>query len=150
MSNNIHFEILFQKLTPEAIIPKRETEFSAGMDFSCLTDVVIEPHETKKVKTGLAAQIPRNTFLMLVPRSGLASKTPYLIKNTPGTIDADYRGEIMILVHNLGYTKENLVFSQGERICQGILLPALYPGVREVQSLDDTERGSGGFGHTGT
>lgn len=148
---------LFMKTDKRAIIPKYATPKSSGFDFHCLEDVVIQRGETKLVKTGLKVQLPPDSELQVRPRSGLALKRDYMVKNSPGTIDEDYRGEIGIVIFNpitpppLEHRDfgEPLRFKAGDRIAQGVIMPVLRPHITEVDSLDDTERGEGGFGHSG-
>ncbi|MBQ9077043.1 MAG: dUTP diphosphatase [Muribaculaceae bacterium] len=130
-------------------LPEYATLLSAGMDVRASLDepMVIQPMERVLVPTGLYIQLPQGYECQLRPRSGLALKHGITLVNTPGTIDADYRGEIRVILINL--SKEAFVINDGERICQMVV--AGYAGVSwlPVETLDDTERGAGGFGHTG-
>lgn len=130
-------------------LPEYATPLSAGMDVRASLDepMVIQPMERVLVPTGLYIQLPQGYECQLRPRSGLALKHGITLVNTPGTIDADYRGEIRVILINL--SKEAFVINDGERICQMVV--AGYAGVSwlPVETLDDTERGAGGFGHTG-
>lgn len=130
-------------------LPEYATLLSAGMDVRASLDepMVIQPMERVLVPTGLYIQLPQGYECQLRPRSGLALKHGITLVNTPGTIDADYRGEIRVILINL--SKEAFVINDGERICQMVV--AGYAGVswQPVETLDDTERGAGGFGHTG-
>ena len=143
-------DIKFKKLNDLAHIPTRGSEYAAGYDLYAATDtpVTIPPHETVKIGTGLAFELPENTFAGIFPRSGLASKKGLRPANCVGVCDSDYRGEYMVALHNdldLPQTIE-----PNERIAQMILLP-YYPMIfEEVDELSDTVRGNGGFGSTGT
>jgi dUTP pyrophosphatase len=100
------------------------------------------------IRTGLAVQIPQGYEMQIRARSGLALKTPYLIKNGIGSVDEDYRGEVGVIIHNLSDVLP-LVFNKGDRIAQGVIAPVMRCRIYEVSELDETERGSGGFGSTG-
>ncbi len=142
--------VKFKKLSPNAIIPQYATSGSSGFDFHCIYDAIINPLETKLVSTGLTCSIPKDTELQVRAKSGLAVNIlGYLIKNGIGTVDEDYRGEIMIPIHNMSHTQP-IFFKAGNRIAQGIICPVIRCQIEEVEELDDTERGSGGFGSTGT
>ena len=130
-------------------LPEYATEQSAGMDLRAWLShpIVLQPMERVLVPTGVYIQLPEGFECQLRPRSGLALKHGITLLNSPGTIDADYRGEIGVIVVNL--SKEAFVINNGERICQMVI--ARYSRVEweEAESLDETERGTGGFGHTG-
>jgi len=136
-----------KKLHKDAIIPEYQTSGSAGFDFCSLIDTVIEPGNQQLVPTGLAVEIPIDTEIQLRPRSGLALKHMISVTNSPGTIDSDYRGEIKVILLNLG--KEPFIIKKEDRIAQGVLAPYLTAGFEVVKELSDTKRGSGGYGHTG-
>ncbi len=145
--------LLFTWLNPEKSmdmqLPHYHSEFASGMDVAAFLDesVTIHPGKSHLVPTGFAVAIPVGYELQVRPRSGLAIKHKITIINTPGTIDADYRGEVRIGLINLG--KEPFIISRGDRIAQMILAPVCRAKVHVVDSLDETGRGSGGFGHTG-
>lgn len=141
--------ILIKKLQKEAIIPKYETQGSSGLDLSAnvKSKITIKPGEKCLVPTGLAVSIPKDYELQIRPRSGLAAKNSITVLNTPGTIDSDYRGEIKIILINLG--KENFEITNGLRIAQMVLCPISKAELTEVDNLDKTSRDSGGFGSTG-
>lgn len=130
-------------------LPGYSTIMSAGMDIraNLKESVVMQPLERKLIPTGLFIELPQGYEAQIRPRSGLAIKKGITVLNTPGTIDADYRGEIGIILVNL--SNEAYVVENGERICQMII--AQHETVKwiEVDELDETERGAGGFGHTG-
>ena len=143
-------EILIKRLSDKVVIPKYETEGSSGLDLAAHINesVEIKPGSTAIIPTGLAVSIPKNFEIQIRPRSGLAAKNQISVLNTPGTIDADYRGELKVILINLG-TKSFLV-ENGARIAQMVLCPVVKADLKEVKTLDDTKRGSGGFGSTGT
>ena len=130
-------------------LPVYATEKSAGMDLRANIDepIVLHPMERRLINTGLHIALPDGFEAQVRPRSGLALKHGVTVLNSPGTIDADYRGEIMVLLINL--SQQDFVIRDGERIAQ--LVVARYEGAQwvEVECLDETERGTGGYGHTG-
>ena len=131
-------------------LPKYETPQSAGMDLRAyLPDgpVTLRPMERQLVPTGLYMELPVGYEAQVRPRSGLALKHGLTVLNSPGTIDADYRGELRVILINLG--TEDFVINDGERIAQMVIARCEQAEVAEVQQLTDTERGTGGFGHTG-
>jgi dUTP pyrophosphatase len=142
--------IRIKKLHPEAIVPKYMTELAAGMDVCALPrePICLQPGDRCLVATGLAMAIPAGYEVQVRPRSGLAIKHGISLVNTPGTIDADYRGEIGIIVINHG--REAFTIEPGERIAQLVVAQVFQPVLEEVEELCETGRGAGGFGHTGT
>ena len=130
-------------------LPAYSTEMSAGMDLRADLNesVVLKPLERKLVPTGLFIELPKGFEAQIRPRSGLALKKGITVLNTPGTIDADYRGEIGIILINL--SQENFVIESGERICQMVIAAHETVEWNLVEKLVDTDRGAGGFGHTG-
>ena len=142
-------EILIKRLSKRVPLPKYETSGSSGMDLvaNIEKNVEIQPFKTEIIPTGLAVSIPQNFEIQIRPRSGLAAKNQISVLNTPGTIDADYRGEIKVILINLG--KKSFVVEKGLRIAQMVLCPIAKADVKEVEILDKTKRGSGGFGSTG-
>jgi|TARA_B100000780_G_scaffold264122_1_gene218530 dUTP pyrophosphatase len=143
-------KIQIKKLSPSASIPKYETLGSSGMDIAAHLEnkIVINPGEKALVSTGFAIAIPRGYEVQIRPRSGLAVKKNITVLNTPGTIDADYRGEIKVILINHG--KEQFVIENGERIAQMVVCPVIQANLEEVKELNETDRGAGGFGSTGT
>lgn len=133
----------------DLILPEYETVQAAGMDAAAAVteDVVLHPGEIKLLPTGFGVAIPDGYEIQIRPRSGLAVKHGISIINAPGTIDADYRGEVKIGLINLG--QKNFTVHRGDRIAQMVLAPVCQARLQLVEALDDTERGSGGFGHTG-
>ena len=130
-------------------LPKYQTELSSGMDMYAAVkeNFVLKKGEVEAIPTGLIFSIPKGYEIQIRPRSGLALKHGITCLNTPGTIDADYRGEIKVILANLG--KEDFVIKRGMRIAQAVLCPVYQARLKEVEEIDSTERGSGGFGSTG-
>lgn len=128
-------------------LPAYATEHAAGLDVVAAEDVTLPPGARRAVATGFAIAIPEGYEVQVRPRSGLALKHGITCLNTPGTIDADYRGEVKIILANLG--GEDFPVKRGERIAQLVPAPVLRAAFREVEELDRTERGAGGFGSTG-
>ena len=130
-------------------LPAYATPGSSGMDVRAFVKhpIVLQPLERVLVPTGLYLQLPRGYECQIRPRSGLALKHGITIANAPGTVDSDYRGEVGIIVINL--SKEPFVINDGERICQMVIAKHETPEVIEVSELSETERGAGGFGHSG-
>ena len=130
-------------------LPAYSTAFSAGMDLRANLDepVVLKPLERKLVPTGLFIELPQGYEAQVRPRSGLALKKGITVLNTPGTIDADYSGEIGVILINL--SQEDFVIENGERICQMVIAAHETVEWDLVEVLEETERGAGGFGHTG-
>ncbi len=131
-------------------LPKYSTVHSAGLDLRAFLkeDVILKPLERYLVPTGLHIELPEGYEAQIRPRSGLAVKHGISIVNTPGTIDADYRGEIKVILINL--SNEEFVVKNGERICQMVINKYERISLQEVIELNETDRGTGGFGHTGT
>jgi len=143
-------EILIKRLSKEVSLPKYETSGSSGMDLAANIDanINIDPGKTAIIPTGLALSIPKGFEVQIRPRSGLAAKQKISVLNTPGTIDADYRGEIKVILINLGH--EPFKVEKGLRIAQMVVCPIVQAQLKEVDDLSKTERGKGGFGSTGT
>jgi|TARA_B100000767_G_scaffold189479_1_gene176774 dUTP pyrophosphatase len=130
-------------------LPRYETELSAGMDVRAFveTPITLEPLERTLVKTGLFAELEKGFEIQVRPRSGLALKKGITVLNAPGTIDADYRGEIGVILINL--SKENFIISSGDRIAQLVVCRHEQPIIKLRESLGETQRGEKGFGSTG-
>lgn len=130
-------------------LPRYESEQAAGMDIRCnITEpVTLQPMERRLIPTGLFIELPAGYEAQIRPRSGLALKRGLTVLNTPGTIDADYRGEVGVILINL--SREAQTIEPGERICQMVIARHETPEVIEVNELSHTERGAGGFGHSG-
>ena len=142
-------EILVKKLFKEVNLPKYETNGSSGLDLEAFvdSDVILKPGERKLIPTGISIAMPDNFEVQIRPRSGLAYKNGISVVNTPGTIDADYRGEIKVLLINLG--QENFVIKKFQRIAQMVICPIIKAKLVETDDLPSSIRGSGGFGSTG-
>lgn len=143
-------KIKIKKLHKRAIIPTYGTEYSAGADLYALLDskIEIKPHETVFVHTGISVEIPEGYCGLIFARSGLATKRNLAPANKVGVIDSDYRGEIMVTLHN--HSEITQTVEPGERIAQLAIVPFLKAEFEEVDELTDTTRGAGGFGSTGT
>ena len=142
-------EVLIKRLSKNIELPKYETSGSSGMDLSANIEkeIRIEPGEISIIPTGISVSIPKNFEIQIRPRSGLAAKNQISVLNTPGTIDADYRGELKVILINL--SNRNFIVEKGSRVAQMVLCPIVKAKFKEVDNLDDTDRGSGGFGSTG-
>jgi dUTP pyrophosphatase len=142
-------EIRVRKLHPQAVVPAYMTEHAAGMDLCTVLDtpVLLSPGERTLLPTGLAMEIPPGYEGQVRPRSGLALNKGLALVNSPGTIDADYRGEIGIIIINHG--QEPVEFQSGDRIAQLIIAPVTQAVLVETIELSDSVRSCGGFGHTG-
>ncbi len=143
------FSMNIKKLCENAILPTYGTEFAAGADLYACTDgeIVIEAGQTILVHTGLSMAIPQGMVGFIYARSGLASKRGLAPANKVGVVDSDYRGEIMVALHNHGTIPQTI--AHGERIAQMVFAPYFTADFCEVDTLDDTLRGEGGFGSTG-
>jgi len=147
MNSDVAVEII--RCRHGARLPQYMTAAAAGMDLyvTLEKEVVLAPGERVMVPTGIAIALPEGYEAQVRPRSGLAAKHGVTLLNTPGTIDADYRGEISVILINHG--AEDFIIKDGERVAQMIIAPVSRCQLSLVESLDETERGSGGFGHTG-
>lgn len=143
-------KINIKKLNDNAIIPTYGSEYAAGADlYACIDDdLTILPGETKLIKTGIAIELPIGYAAFIYARSGLASKRGLAPANKVGVVDCDYRGEIMVALHNHSNTEQ--VVAKGERIAQMVIAPYITAEFNVVDELSDTARGAGGFGSTGT
>ena len=130
-------------------LPAYETASSAGMDLRAFTDadIVLKPFDRKLIPTGLYIELPDGYEAQIRPRSGLAIKSGITVLNSPGTIDADYRGEIKVILINL--SDNDFTIKSGDRICQMVIAKHEKAEFIEVEEISETERGAGGFGHTG-
>lgn len=140
-------KVQLRRLDESLSLPAYETEQAAGMDLRASEGLTIEPGEIRAVGTGLQIQLPQGYEAQIRPRSGLALKRGISIPNAPGTIDADYRGEIKVILINLG--KEAFVIERGDRIAQMVVAPVCRVVWQETEQLDETKRGEGGFSSTG-
>ena len=141
------FNLKVVKIHKDAIVPYFAHPGDAGLDIYSVEEKVLNPGERALIKTGIKIELPRNTEAQMRPRSGLALKHGISLVNSPGTIDEGYRGEIGVIVINHG--NEVFKVEKGMKICQMVIKPIWTVNVQEVQELDDTERGTGGFGSTG-
>lgn len=139
-----HERLFVKKVVPEAILPTRAHSDDAGLDLYAFEDGVLPPGEGLVARTGIAVALPEKTVGLVADRSSMAKAG---VKTSGGVIDAGYRGEIHIVLRNI--TTKEVRFSRGERIAQLLILPCLSPAVVEVSELDETGRGTKGFGSTG-
>jgi len=144
--------VLKVHLLPHAVdlgVPAYATEGSAGLDLRAAVEapVVLQPGDRLMVPTGLVVAVPEGYEGCVRPRSGLAAKHGLTLANAPGTIDSDYRGEVKVILINLGHLEVEV--ARGDRIAQLLIQPVVRVNVEQVESLDETARGAGGFGHTG-
>jgi dUTP pyrophosphatase len=141
--------VAIKKLRPDAVVPRYMTEHAAGLDLCAAIDapVTIAPGERAAVATGLAMKLPDGYEGQVRPRSGLARDHGVTLVNSPGTIDADYVGPVIVLLINHG--REPITIKSGERIAQLVIAPVVQAELVETDTLPDTARGSGGFGSTG-
>lgn len=140
-------EIKIKRLYEDSIIPTRGSEYAAGYDLYAHEGATIKPHETAKIGTGVAIQPPKDTFGAVFARSGLATKQGLRPANCVGVCDYDYTGEYIVALHN--DSNEERTVEAGERIGQVVFIPYINVSFVEVDELEETERGDGGFGSTG-
>ena len=138
-------ELCVKRLVQDATLPTRGSSGAVGYDLYSIDEVVVSPSQRALVGTGVAVILPMNVYGRVAPRSGLAVK--YGIQVGAGVVDPDYRGEIKVVIFNQG--DRDFVIKKGDRIAQLVLERCETPDVREIESLDETDRGSGGFGSTG-
>ena len=143
-------KILIKKLFKKVVLPKYETDGSSGMDLAaCINEtIIIQPNNKAIIPTGISLAIPKGFEIQIRPRSGLAAKNSLTVLNTPGTIDSDFRGEIKVILINFGIMEFKV--EDKLRIAQMVLCPVIKAKVEEVDDLNMTARGEGGFGSTGT
>ena len=143
------FDVNIKKLNENAVIPTYGTEYAAGADlYACMDEAItINSGETAFIKTGLAMEVPVGYAGLIYARSGLACKKGLAPANKVGVIDSDYRGEIMVALHN--HSNEAVVVESGERIAQLVITPYIVAAFNQVDELEETVRGEGGFGSTG-
>ena len=141
--------VRFRRLRPGAALPRYMTDGAAGMDLASAAagPITIGPGERLGVPTGWSMELPPGFEAQVRPRSGLSLKQGVTVVNAPGTIDSDYRGEITVLLVNLG--QQPYTIAPGERVAQMVIAPVSRATVEEAAALSETERGAGGFGHTG-
>ena len=143
-------KILIKRQSDKVLIPKYETDGSSGMDISAYLDnnINIKPGDKAMIPTGFSLSIPEGYEVQIRPRSGLAAKKSITVLNTPGTIDADYRGEIKVILINLG--KESFIVENGMRMAQMVVCPVIKAELETISELSETSCGKDGFGSTGT
>ncbi len=137
-----------RRLDPDVSLPRYANPGDAGLDLASAEDRVVQPGERVAVSTGLAVAVPEGWVGLVHPRSGLALRSGLTVVNAPGTVDAGYRGELKVLLVNLG--DEPVTIGRGDRVAQLLLQEVGVAEVVEVDELDETQRGAGGFGSTGT
>jgi dUTP pyrophosphatase len=150
-------KIHVRRLHPDAIIPKYQTPGASGFDLHAIEDTLIQPGETKLVRTGIAVDVGRGYELQVRPRSGLSLKTPIRVANAPGTIDSDYRGEVSVIIHLLPHFMNEGGYAfvgpyrvnKGDRIAQGVVCPVVQADLEVTDELASSQRGEQGFGSTG-
>ncbi|QQO08184.1 dUTP diphosphatase [Breznakiella homolactica] len=149
MKNTENPAVRILKLNPRASLPSYETAGAAGADIRALLDEprIIPPQGRDRIPTGLIMEIPEGYEVQVRPRSGLAAKHGVTVLNTPGTIDSDYRGEVQVILVNLG--TEAFTVHDGDRIAQCVVAPVCTAAFRESAEISESRRGSGGFGSTG-
>ena len=139
--------IKFQKLTPDAVIPSYAHPGDAGADLVAIESYMLEPGQRLAIPTGLAAEIPQGYEMQVRPKSSLALNYGVTVLNTPGTVDAGYRGEIKVILINFGQSV--FAINPGQRIAQIVIAPVLQAKFVVTESLNESQRGAGGFGSTG-
>ena len=149
MSNEIGIKLVVMESTEGLNLPHYASEGAAGMDIEAAVDdpITLKPQERKAIPTGLMMAIPSGYEVQIRPRSGLAFKQGLTVANAPGTIDSDYRGEVKVILINLG--EDDVTITRGMRIAQMIVAPVTRGEFILSDTLEDTDRGSGGFGSTG-
>lgn len=171
-SDRVTAQVKIKKLHPDAVIPQYARAMDAGFDLVAVEDVIIAPGQSAKVPTGLAFALPEGFELQVRPRSGIGAKTKLRLSNAPGTVDAGYRGEVCVLVDNIRIPSEqrtnvcldaseketavdqtvdsnSYLIKKGDRIAQGVIAIVPIAQFEVVDELDETERGTGGFGSSG-
>lgn len=147
MAPNSRVIVKIKRLIPEAQLPRYEHPGDSGADLVAVTDYTLQPRQWFAVPTGLSAEVPIGFELQIRPRSGLALRHGVTVLNTPGTVDAGYRGEIKVILLNLG--SEPFYISKGQKIAQLVVAPVVWAQFEEVDKLTQSQRGSSGFGSTG-
>lgn len=140
--------VKFTKLSSEAVIPSRGRKGDAGYDLSSIEEVILQPFERKLIATGISIELPTHHAALVIPRSGNAINKGLSLVNTPGLIDANYRGEIKAIAINLDPC-EPIKIKRGDRIAQLVIIKVEDVAFTQVESLSDSDRGSGGFGSSG-
>lgn len=135
------------KLDPSAVLPARATEGSAALDLTTTHGSLIQPNEIVRFQTGIAIELPALHCALVLSRSGLATKHGIVVTNQPGLIDPDYRGEVLVSLHNVSNYRH--MIAAGDRIAQLLVVETPLLGIEVVETLTETVRGKGGFGHSG-
>ncbi len=146
MENSL--KVYIKRIDKELPLPQYQTASASGFDIYSRINTVLTPLNYAVIPTGISVEIPEGYEIQIRPRSGLAANYGIGILNAPGTIDADYRGEIKVILYNIG--KEPYQIQRGERIAQAVMSSVVKAEIREVETLGETPRGSGGFGSTGS
>ena len=144
---NFQIKIKLEKTDESANIPKYANKGDSGFDLASIEPVTLAPGETKLIGTGLSFSIPEGYEMQVRPRSGMSAKSKFRIANAPGTVDSNFRGEVKIIAENTGHRP--IFIEKGDRIAQGVICP-IYEAVFVEEELEDTARGSKGFGSSGT
>lgn len=150
MRTGIHLNVPMpiKMLSDKVQVPEYKSAKAACCDLQSTISCILSPGQTELVPLGFALEIPDGFEFVIRPRSGMSLKTGLMVRNSPGTIDSDYRGEVKLIAMNIG--KDNLVIRAGDRVCQGGVRPIFQADFKEVKEFsDETERGEGGFGSTG-
>ncbi len=147
MTSDSRVIVKVKRLIPEAQLPRYEHPGDSGADLVAVTDYTLQPMQWFAVPTGLSAEVPMGFELQIRPRSGLALKHGVTVLNTPGTVDAGYRGEIKVILLNLGSVAFQI--NKGQKIAQLVVAPVAWGKFEEVDELSSSQRGNGGFGSTG-
>lgn len=147
MTPNSQVIVKIKRLTPDAKVPKYEHPGDSGADLVAISDHTLQPMQWLAIPTGISAEVPIGYELQVRPRSGLALKEGITVLNTPGTVDAGYRGEIMVILLNLG--SKPFYISKGQKIAQLVVAPVMFGQFEETDELTPSARSGGGFGSTG-
>lgn len=149
MGGPIHIKVVRKSGCEDVPLPRRMSDHAAGMDVcaACEAEMTLGPGEIRLIPCGFTIAVPVGCEAQIRPRSGLALRHGIVLPNSPGTIDADYRGEVCVVLGNIG--REPFTVTRGMRIAQMVISPVTRAEIVEVETLDETPRGSGGFGHTG-
>jgi len=150
MQTGIHLKVpmSIKMLSDKVQVPKYASEKAACCDLQSTINCILVPGQTALIPLGFAIEVPDGFEFVIRPRSGMSLKTGLSVRNSPGTIDSDYRGEVGLIAKNIG--GDNLVIKAGDRVCQGGVRPIFQADFKVVEELGETERGEGGFGSTGT
>ena len=150
MKTGIDYKVAvpIKMLSDKVGLPKYGSKFAACCDLQSTINCILVPGQTEVIPLGFAIEVPEGFEFVIRPRSGMSLKTGLMVRNSPGTIDSDYRGEVGLIAKNIG--KDNLVIKAGDRVCQGGIRPIYQAEFKLVDELGETSRGEGGYGSTGT